>query len=443
MQAFKPNHWKILVGLILGAIVGVVSHELAGRSAVITRWLSFATDAIVYPIGQIFLRMLFLVVVPLVFATLASGVARLGDLSKLGRIGGRTLACFLLTTIFSTILGLTVMNLVNPGGGFDPLVRADLMSTFAADSAKLETTAAAQTGESVVARVNQILDMFLPRNMIGAITGMQMLPLIVFALLFGIALSTQSVDRRDRMIAGLDIIADAMIRIVGFAMRIAPYAVFCLIFVVMSKFGAPLLAKLALYVVIVLGCYLILLLAFYPILLRVLARRNPLDVMRAAIPIMVTAFSTSSSNATLPTSLQVVERDLAVRPEIAGFVLPLGATINMNGTALFEGCVVLFVAQVFGIDLSISQQAVIMLLCVVTSIGVAGVPGGSLPVLMIVMAQVGVPPAGIAIVLGVDRLLDMGRTVVNVMGDVVTTVYVESAERRADERALRLAASKK
>jgi DAACS family dicarboxylate/amino acid:cation (Na+ or H+) symporter len=237
------------------------------------------------------------------------------------------------------------------------------------------------------------------------------------------------------MASWLDTISDAMVTIVGFAMRIAPYAVFCLIFVVTSKFGAQLLVKLSFYVLIVIGCYLIQLFILYPILLRTIAKRNPIDFFRRSIPIMVTAFSTSSSNATLPTSMQVSQRDLGIRPTVAGFVLPLGATINMNGTALFEGCVVLFVAQVFGIELSIAKQGIILLLCVISSIGVAGVPGGSLPLLMIVMAQVGVPPAGIAIVLGVDRLLDMGRTVVNVMGDIVTAAYVESAEQREDIRA--------
>ena len=371
---------------------------------------------------------------PLVFASLAAGVARLGDLSKLGRIGGRALAFFLLTTTFSVVIGLVAMNLFRPGTGFNPDTRAELMTTFEQDSAKLAITATAQEVETTIMRINQILDMFLPRNIIGAITQMQMLPLIVFGILFGVALSLQSPQRRDEMASWLDTISDAMVTIVGFAMRIAPYAVFCLIFVVTSKFGAQLLVKLSFYVLIVIGCYLIQLFILYPILLRTIAKRNPIDFFRRSIPIMVTAFSTSSSNATLPTSMQVSQRDLGIRPAVAGFVLPLGATINMNGTALFEGCVVLFVAQVFGIELPIAKQGIILLLCVISSIGVAGVPGGSLPLLMIVMAQVGVPPAGIAIVLGVDRLLDMGRTVVNVMGDIVTAAYVESAEQREDIR---------
>ena len=250
--------------------------------------------------------------------------------------------------------------------------------------------------------------------------------------LFGIGLATQPPKRRDAMIDWLDSVSDAMVMIVGIAMKLAPVAVFCLIFVVMGKFGGHILSKLSLYVAVVLGCYCAQLFIFYPIMIRLFARRNPLEFLRGAIPIMVTAFSTSSSNATLATTMRVSERDLGIRPSVAGFVLPLGATINMNGTALFEGCVVLFIAQIFGIDISISQQLVVLLLCVVSSIGVAGVPGGSLPLLMIVMDQVGVPAAGIAIVLGVDRLLDMGRTVVNVTGDVVTAAYVVETERRAE-----------
>jgi DAACS family dicarboxylate/amino acid:cation (Na+ or H+) symporter len=219
-----------------------------------------------------------------------------------------------------------------------------------------------------------------------------------------------------------------MVTIVGFAMKLAPYAVFCLIFGVTARFGLGLLQKLGLYVGIILVCYVIQLVVLYPVLLTLLARRNPWEFLRNAMPVMVTAFSTSSSNATLPTSIRVAQESLGIRPQIAGFVLPLGATMNMNGTALFEGAVVLFVAQVFGIELSLGTQAMVVGMCVLTAIGAAGVPGGSLPLLMGVMAQAGVPPDGIAIVLGVDRILDMGRTVTNVMGDQVCAAYIERVD---------------
>ena len=432
MDQAKSNHWTILAGLILGCICGLVCFSIAEHSPNFQMGVTFFSDAIAFPIGQVFLRLLFLVVVPLVFASLAAGVARLGDLSKLGRMGGRTLGFFLLTTTASVAIGLLAMNLIKPGSGFDPQVRQELMAAFADQSAALETTVKGQESPNMTARISRILDEVLPRNMVGAITQMKMIPLIVLAALFGIGLATQPPKRRDAMIDWLDSVSDAMVMIVGIAMKLAPVAVFCLIFVVMGKFGGHILSKLSLYVAVVLGCYCAQLFIFYPIMIRLFARRNPLEFLRGAIPIMVTAFSTSSSNATLATTMRVSERDLGIRPSVAGFVLPLGATINMNGTALFEGCVVLFIAQIFGIDISISQQLVVLLLCVVSSIGVAGVPGGSLPLLMIVMDQVGVPAAGIAIVLGVDRLLDMGRTVVNVTGDVVTAAYVEETERRAE-----------
>jgi DAACS family dicarboxylate/amino acid:cation (Na+ or H+) symporter len=241
----------------------------------------------------------------------------------------------------------------------------------------------------------------------------------------------QPAARRAPVVAALDAVSDAMTWIVGAAMRLAPVAVACLIFVATSRFGLALLGRLSVFVALVLGLYAVQLLVLYPALVAALARRRPFAFLRGCLPIMATAFSTSSSNATLPTSIEVCTRDLGIRPAVASFVLPLGATVNMNGTALFEGCVVLFVAQVFGVELSLAQQGLVLVLCVLSAIGVAGVPGGSLPLLMVVMAQVGVPAEGIALVLGVDRLLDMGRTVVNVMGDVVTAAYVESRLPRA------------
>ena len=426
MGASRTQHRTILAGLAVGAIAGVVANAACAGDEQRRAALAWFSDWIAYPVGQVFLRLLFLVVVPLVFAALAASVARLGDLGALGRMGARTGACFLLTTAFSVALGLAAMHLAGPGKGFDPAMRADLMQAFAGEAEALQGKAPAVKATGATATVNLVLDMFLPRNMVGAIAQMQMLPLIAFALLFGAGLGVQPVARRAPVIAALDAVSDAMTWIVGAAMRLAPLAVACLIFVATSRFGLALLGRLSVFVALVLGLYAVQLFALYPALVAALARRDPLAFLRGCVPIMATAFSTSSSNATLPTSIEVCERDLGIRPSVASFVLPLGATVNMNGTALFEGCVVLFVAQVFGVDLSIAKQALVLVLCVLSAIGVAGVPGGSLPLLMIVMAQVGVPAEGIALVLGVDRLLDMGRTVVNVMGDVVTAAYVES-----------------
>jgi DAACS family dicarboxylate/amino acid:cation (Na+ or H+) symporter len=426
-----PSHWLILLGLLLGAVAGVVANGLAAASPQIRSIVDWLADAVAHPIGQVFLRLLFVAVVPLVFASLAGGVARLGDYKKLGLVGARTLAFFLLTSAFSVVLGIAAMRGFAPGSGFDPLVRAELMEAFAGDAARYQEVAEARAPETLRGQVDQVLDSVLPRNVLDAVVRMQMLPLIAFSLLFGAALTALAESRRRLMLDWLDALADAMVAIVTIAMRLAPAAVFCLIFAVTARFGFDVLGKLSLFVALVLGAYLVQLFVLYPLLVRILGRRRPGSFLRQAVPVMATAFSTSSSNATLPTSIRVAETEMGVRPAVAGFVLPLGATMNMNGTALFEGAVVLFLAQIFGVELSLLQQAQVVVLCVLASVGAAGVPGGSLPLLMIVLHQFRVPPEGIAIVLGVDRLLDMGRTVVNVTGDLACATYVEAVERRA------------
>jgi DAACS family dicarboxylate/amino acid:cation (Na+ or H+) symporter len=421
---------RILIGLVLGLVAGVAANLAVASSPAGQDLLKRGIDLVAYPIGQIFLRLLFVVVLPLVFASLVSGVAALGDLRRLGRLGSRTLLFFLLTSSLAAALSLSVMNAVAPGAGFDPAVQEQLMADFAADTAQVAQRSEASRPIDLLGRVNLILDAFLPRNLLNAVVEMQMVPLVVFALLCGAALTQVRPDRREALLTVLDGITETMVAIVGFAMRLAAPAVFCLVFAVVARFGLGLLERLGLYVAVVLGAYLVQVLIVYPILLRLFSRRRPLEYLRGCLPVMLTAFSTSSSSATLPTSIRVAEDSLGIRPSIAGFVLPLGATMNMNGTALFEGAVVLFVAQVFGVDLSLVEQLLVVALCVLTSVGAAGIPGGSLPLLMIVMDQVGVPPNGIALVLGVDRLLDMGRTVVNVTGDLVCAACLESAEKR-------------
>jgi len=417
----------IMFALGLGALAGIIVNISVSGNVGAQAVLNTLIDTIAHPVGQIFLRLLFIVVVPLVFASLASGVAGLGDISKLGKIGGRTLLFFLITSAFAATVGITLLEVVRPGDGFDPAAREILMKSYATQASEIQSKTGTAVATGVLGIVNQILDMFIPRNITKAIVNMEMIPLIVFSLLLGAALTKIADEKREAMIKWLDSLSEAMITIVGFAMKLAPIAVFCLIFSVTARFGLDLLQKLGIYVFLILLGYAIVLFLFYPILLKILTKRNPIEFLTKASPIMVTAFSLSSSNGTLPTSIRISETVLGIRPKVASFVLPLGATMNMNGTALFEGAVVLFIAQVFGVDLSISQQILVVMLCVISSIGVAGVPGGSLPLLMIVMAQVGVPPDGIAIILGVDRLLDMGRTVINVMGDVVCSAYINDS----------------
>ncbi len=449
-EARGPSHWSILVGLVAGALVGAVVNAAVGDSGAGREWLERVSDGVAYPIGQLFLRGLMLVVMPLVFASLVVGVGGLPSLRKLGTLGGRTLAMFLLTSAASAALGLALINVFRPGDGFDVATRDELMQEFGGAASKVGQTAAANAPQGTQDLATKVLDMFLPRNVLAAVVGGQpgkledlgktparlgdMLPLITFALLFGIALSQLAEERRRLMLGWLAALADVMVGIVGLVMRLAPLAVFCLIFSVTSKFGLTLLSKLSFYTGLTAAGYAVQIFLFYPLLLRFFARTAPGPFLRKCTPIFATAFSTSSSNATLPTTLRVAKESLGVRPSVAGFVLPLGATINMNGTALFEGAVVLFVAQVFGVHLDLGEQMLVILLAVISAVGAAGVPGGSIPLLMTIMAQVGVPPDGIAIVLGVDRLLDMGRTVVNVMGDVVTAAVVERSEQTNDLR---------
>lgn len=433
-ESKNKSHWYILGGLLAGAIVGIIANlSVAGNDAA-KEILNTIIDGVAHPVGQIFLRLLFIVVVPLVFASLAGGVASLGDLSKLGKMGGRTLLYFLITSAFAATMGIMLLGLARPGDGFDTTARETLMKSYASATSEIQSRTQTVVAPGTLGVVNQLLDMFVPRNITRAIVDMQMIPLIVFSLLFGAALTKIQKEKQLLMITWLDGFTEAMINIVGFAMKLAPVAVFCLIFSVTARFGLDLLQKLGIYVLLILLGYALQLFVLYPVLLKFLAKRNPVQFLSDSMEIIITAFSLSSSNGTLPTSLRVSETKLGIRPQVASFVLPLGATMNMNGTALFEGGVVLFLAQVFGIELSIGQQILVVALCVISAIGVAGVPGASLPLLMIVMAQVGVPPDGLAIILGVDRILDMGRTVTNVMGDVVCAGYIEEFERKEEAK---------
>jgi DAACS family dicarboxylate/amino acid:cation (Na+ or H+) symporter len=274
----------------------------------------------------------------------------------------------------------------------------------------------------------------VPRNPVEAMARMDMLAVIFFSIVFGAALTMIPKDRAAPMVRVLEGLGDVVIKIIDFAMWLAPYGVFGLIFVVTSRFGWHLLGQLSLYVAVVVGGLLLHGVVSLSVLVRVFGGLNPLRFWKKVRPVIITAFSTSSSNATLPTSIAVAEKDLGIPPTIAGFVLPLGATMNMNGTSLYEGVTVLFLAQVFGVDLTLGQQVVVVFLSVITAVGAAGVPGGSLPLIMVVLGTVGVPPEGIAIILGVDRILDMCRTTLNVSGDLTAAAFVTKSEGLAASR---------
>jgi DAACS family dicarboxylate/amino acid:cation (Na+ or H+) symporter len=412
-------HTKILLGLLVGAVVGVAANvALGGAHPFVDR----ANRYVAGPVGQIFLRLLFMIVVPLVFASITLGVAGLGDIRRVGRVGTKALAYFLLTTVVAATLGLVAVNLIRPGEQLTPAVRAELLQTYAGDaSSKVEAAATSNFGVETLVNI-------VPRNPIRAAADLDLLAIIFFALVFGAALTMIAVDRARPMITVLESLNDVVIKIVGFAMRLAPFGVAALIFGVTSRFGFALLVPLGSYVAVVLGALLVHAVGVNSLILRMLIGLSPRLFFARIRSAIVTAFSTSSSSATLPTNLAVSEQNLGIPPSIAGFVLPLGATMNMNGTALFEGVTVLFLAQVFGLGLSLGQQVAVVVMSVITAVGAAGVPGGSIPLLVGVLAMFGVPAEGIAIVLGVDRILDMSRTTVNVLGDVCAAAWVAKSE---------------
>jgi DAACS family dicarboxylate/amino acid:cation (Na+ or H+) symporter len=417
---------RILAGLVVGALAGAAVLLLGNIWPGLVDAKALST-AVFDPLGQVFLRLLFFVVIPLVFASLAAGVAQLGDLSRLGPLAARTFTLFFANMVIAVLLGLVMMNVVRPGESLDADTRETLVAEYGGAAQKHIERQAQQPEMSA----QTLVDMFMPRNLFGAFIGNDrnvlgdVLPLILFAILVGAAATRLPQMRRADLLNGLELLSDLMTGIVQFALRLAPYAVPAMIFSVVVKVGWGILLALGVFVV---GCIAVMLLHLFgtmSIWLRTLTTVRPLQFWRAARPVLVTAFSTSSSSATLPTALAVARDTLKLRPSTAGFVLPLGTTMNMAGTALYEGCVVLFVAQVFGVTLDAAQQITLLLLAVLGAVAVAGIPGGSLPIIAGLLITFGIPPEGIGIILGVDRILDMMRTMLNVGADLVTSVVVD------------------
>lgn len=410
-------HTKIVVGLVLGAAAGLASYSWARDAA----WAAWFRDNLAQPVGQIFLRLLIMTVVPLVFCSLTVGVAGLGDVRRIGRVGGRAIGYFLVTTALSATLGLILVNLVRPGEGLDATVREQLMATYRTQAQGIQASMTLKPGVDMLVNI-------VPRNPVKAAADLDMLGIIFFSVMMGVALTLIPEEKAKPVLRLLEAGGDAIVKIIDIAMQLAPYGVFGLIFVVTSRFGWELLGALGKYVAVVLVGLLLHGTVTLSAVVRFLGGMNPVIFFARIRDSMITAFSTSSSNATLPTNLAVAEKELGISPRIAGFVLPIGSTMCMNGTALYEGVTVLFLAQVFGVPLSLGTQIFVIVLSVITAVGAAGVPGGSLPLLMVVLATVGVPPEAIAIILGVDRILDMSRTTLNVVGDMSATVYVARTE---------------
>jgi DAACS family dicarboxylate/amino acid:cation (Na+ or H+) symporter len=406
--------------MVIGAGLGVVANWLFGGSAPLLWFVANVS----YPAGQIFLRLIFMMVIPLILSALILGVTELGDVRRLGRIGLKTLLYTLLLSGISVVIGVTLANLIRPGAGLSEESRATLLEVMGSTSGSLAPPPEAKTG------LQLILDL-IPKNPVEAMTNAfrgEMIAVMVFALVFGVALTL--VDRKiaEPLIAVLQAVFETVMKVIDFAMRLAPYGVAALLFTLTARVGLDVLKMLGLYVVTVLLGLALHQFVTYSIVLRTLAGRSPWTFLRDMQEVILTAFSTSSSNATLPTTLRVAEKRLGIPRSIGNFVLTLGSTLNQNGTALYEGITVLFLAQFFGVDLSLQGQITVVLLSILAGIGTAGVPGGSLPLVTALLVTVGVPAEAIGVILGVDRILDMCRTVLNVTGDVTAAACVARSE---------------
>jgi dicarboxylate/amino acid:cation (Na+ or H+) symporter, DAACS family len=420
-----PIHARILLGLAIGAFAGIAANVTVGGDNPRIQWV---VSQITEPAGELFLRLLLMTVVPLVFSSLVIGVAGVGDIRKLGRIG---LKCFIYTIVISAIsvaIGLGLTSLIQPGKRLNPATAQALMARYGSEAGqRVESAAAARTTPSPFMQVVQTV---VPANPIAAVATAtpNMLHLMFFAVIVAVAITLLPADRTATLMGGFEGIFEISTKIIDLIMKIAPYAVACLLFTTTARFGYDLLRSLAWYVFTVLLGLSIHMFGVYSLSVAFLSRISPIEFFKRIRTVMVTAFSTSSSSATLPTSLEVTERELGVPREINSFVLTVGATANQNGTALYEGVTVLFLAQLAGIDLTLGQQVLVAYMAMLGGIGSAGVPSGSIPFVIVVLISVGINPSLIALILGVDRILDMCRTTLNVTGDITAATYIARSE---------------
>lgn len=421
-------HYWMFGGFLAGLILGLAAYSLAGGAP----WIGWVTANVTGPIGQIFLRLLFMLVIPLLVSALIVGVAEMGEIRALKVIGVRTLVYTVVVSSISVVLSLAVVNLLRPGAGVDPETARSLLET-SGQGAKAIVDRAGEAPTGIDALVN-----IVPSNFIEAMSQNDILAVMFFALMFGIGFLVADPDRTSVLRSGIEGVFEIAMKLIGIVIRMAPLAIFCFMFNLAALFGWDLIVRLSAYVGVVLLALGLQMFGVFPALLAFLGRKNPIAFFRETQEASVMAFATASSNATLPTSLRVADERLKLPRPVARFVLTIGATANQNGTAMFEGVTVLFLAQFFGVDLTLGQQATVMLICILGGIGTAGVPAGSLPVIALILGTIGVPPAGIGLVLGVDRLLDMCRTTLNVIGDLVAAQVISA---RASESDLAAAAS--
>jgi Na+/H+-dicarboxylate symporter len=399
---------QIAIGMVIGVLLGAVLGE---------------SILVIKPIGDLFLRLIRMVVVPLVFSSLLVGTATVGDPKKLGRIGGRTMAYYLCTTAIAITIGLLIANIVQPGSGMDPIVHEQLLVDFGGGAN--DSVDSMRQRPSVTDTLLEIV----PQNPIEALATANMLQIIFCAVLFGVALTLVPKPEHKAAVLGFfEGVSAAMIQLVHIVMLIAPIGVLALMAVAVGQFGLDVLRVLLLYAACVALGLIVHMTLVYTAAVKLFAKMSPRRFFAAIRPAQLVAFSTSSSSAALPVTMERVTKGLGVPEQISSFVLPLGATINMDGTALYQGVATVFIAQVYGIDLGLSGQLTIVLMATLASIGAAAVPGVGIITLAMVLDQLGLPLDGIALILGVDRMLDMLRTATNITGDASAAVIVAAAE---------------
>ena len=408
MKIPKPKiYTQILIGLLLGVLAGIIFGPKA---------------AVIKPIGTAFIRLITLIVVPLVFASLVVGTASLGDIRKLGRMGMKTIAYYLTTTALAITIGLVLANIVRPGSRLPEEVKTNLLQNYG--GVAIEKI---QQAEETPGVIDVLLDI-IPTNPINSLSTANMLQIIFFALFLGVALTMIPTHRARSVLSFFEGINDAMIQIVHIVMKLAPYGVFALIAAIVGQFGAGILLTLLRYCIVVIVGLILHTCLTYPAAVSLLAKMNPFSFFRGIRSAQLIAFSTSSSSATLPVTMECSMENLNVPNDVASFVLPLGATINMDGTALYQGVAAVFISEVYGMHLTLGSQLMIVLTATLASIGAAGVPGVGMITLALVLKTIGVPLEGIALILGVDRILDMCRTVTNITGDSSAAVIVAATE---------------
>ena len=416
-------HWKIIIGMILGVVFGLIANKF-GLHKFTSDWVK--------PWGIIFVNLLKLIAVPLVFASLIKGVSSLSDISRLSRIGSKTILLYLFSTVLSVTIGLFLVNSFNPGDSFSEEKKTELRTKYSSKAGMKINDARTVENNGPLQFVVDIV----PSNIIDASSkNKNMLQVIFFALIFGISMIMLP-NEKVRYVKGFfEGINDIILQIVDLIMKLAPYGVFALLSSLVVDFGGSvdLFIALGFYSLTVVIGLLLMIFVIYPFILRIFTNIQYLSFFKAIMPAQMLAFSTSSSAATLPVTMDRCENNLGVSKEVSSFVLPLGATINMDGTSLYQAVAAVFIAQAFGFDLDLTAQLTIVLTATLASIGAAAVPGAGMVMLVIVLSSVGIDPEGIALIFAVDRILDMLRTVVNVTGDATVATVIASSEGQLND----------